>query len=100
AVVLYTRFSINQRLWRDEAIYVYGAQRFAHGVPPYASIFDPKAPLATILGGLVALLARGLGLSDIKGIRLEFFVFSVLTVLAVYLVAKRLWSSVPAAVLG
>lgn len=100
AVLLYTRFNINQRLWRDEAIYVYGAQRLAHGVPPYASIFDPKAPLATMLGGVAAALARLFGVNDIHAIRLEFFVFSCLTAVAVYALARRLWRSVPAGVLA
>ena len=100
AVVLYTRFSINQRLWRDEAIYVYGAQRFARGVPPYVSIFDPKAPLATLLAGGAAAMARLFGLNEIHAIRLEFFIFSCLTALAIYLLANRLFRSVPAAVLA
>jgi hypothetical protein len=100
AVVLFTRFSINQRLWRDEAIYVYGGQRFAHGVPPYVSIFDPKAPLATMFAGLAATAGRVLGVNDIHLIRLEFFVFSCLTVLAVYVLAYRLWRSVAAALLA
>ena len=100
AVALFTRFSINQRLWRDEAIYVYGAQRFARGVPPYVSIFDPKAPLATMLAGGAAAVARLFGVNEIHAIRLEFFVFSCLTALAIYLLAKRLFRSVPAAVLA
>ena len=98
AVLLYTRFSINQRLWRDEAIYVYGAQRLARGVPPYVSIFDPKAPLATMFAGVAAALSRVFGVNDIHAIRLEFFVFSCLTAVAVYLLVHRLWRSVPAAV--
>jgi hypothetical protein len=96
AVVLYTRFSIDQWLWRDETIYAYGGQQLAHGVPPYASIFDPKTPLATIIAGLAALLARALGTNDIPVIRLAFFVCSVVTVLAVFLLANRLWRSVVA----
>ena len=100
AILLFTRFSLNQRMWRDEAIYVYGGQRFAHGVAPYVSIFDPKAPLATMFAGIAATAARVLGVNDIHLIRLEFFVFSVLTVLAVFALAYRLWRSVAAGVLA
>lgn len=93
AVALFTRFGINSTLSRDEAIYTYGGQQLAHGVAPYASIFDPKAPLATILAGLAAAGAQIAGHNDIYAIRLMFFVCSCLTVLAVYLLAARLWRS-------
>ena len=52
AVALYTRFSIDGNLWRDESIYAYGGQQLLKGVPVYSSIFDPKTPLGTILCGL------------------------------------------------
>jgi MFS family permease len=94
AVALYTRFDIDGALSRDEAIYAYGGQQLAHGVPPYASIFDPKAPLATMIAGAAAWLARLLARSDIAAIRGAFFLCAVLTVLAVYLLAVRLFGSV------
>lgn len=93
AVVLFTRFGIHGTLSRDEAIYTYGGQQLAHGLAPYASIFDPKAPLATMLAGLAAAGARIVGRNDIYAIRVAFFVCSCLTVLAVYLLAARLWRS-------
>ena len=46
AVVLFSRFGIDDELRRDEAIYAYGGQQMAQGVPPYLSILDPKTPLA------------------------------------------------------
>src|SRR3978361_1727049 len=94
AVALFTRFDIDGALSRDEGIYAYGGQQLAHGVPPYASIFDPKAPLATMIAGVAAWLARLLGRSDVAAIRGAFFLCAVLTVLAVYLLAVRLFGSV------
>ena len=47
ALVLFLQFSIDDVLKRDEAIYAYGGQQLAEGVAPYASVFDPKTPLAT-----------------------------------------------------
>ncbi len=94
AVALFSRFGIDGTLSRDEAIYTYGGQQLAHGLAPYASIFDPKAPLATMLAGLAAAAARLVGRDDIYAIRFMFFVCSCLTVLAVYALAARLWRSV------
>jgi hypothetical protein len=98
AVALLTRFSVHAKLTRDQSIYVYGAQRFSHGVPPYVSVFDPKTPGTTILGGIAATVARWVGVDDLSAIRWTFFLFAVATVLAIYALAYRLWNSVPAAV--
>jgi hypothetical protein len=95
AVLLYTRFSVHGDFVRDEGIYAYGGQRLADdGVAPYASIFDPKTPLATILCAFGAAIGRLLGRSELTMIRVVFFLCSVLTVLAVYLLAARLFRSV------
>lgn len=100
AVGLYTRWGIDGTLSRDESIYAYGAQQMAHGVPPYVSTFDPKGPLATIVGGAGAGIARLVGDNDIYAIRVAFFVCSCLTVLAMYLLAARLFHSVLAGLVG
>lgn len=94
AVLLYTRYGIHQELSRDESIYTYASQQLAHGHAPYTSIFDPKGPGATLVGGLGAALARLFGANDIYGIRLIYFVVSCLTVVAVYLLAQHVSRSV------
>ena len=94
AIVLFTRFSIDGALSRDESIYVYGGQQLTHGVAPYASIFDPKGPLATMLAGVGAGLGHLAGHRDVYVIRLLFFFCSVLAVLASYLLVLRVWKSV------
>ena len=93
AVALFTRYGINSTLSRDESIYTYGGQQLSHGVAPYVGIFDPKGPIATWLGGLASVVAHALGRNDIYMIRLAFFICACLTVLAVYLLATRLWRS-------
>jgi hypothetical protein len=98
ALALYTRFSIHGWLTRDETIYVYGGQRMAHGVAPYASILDPKGPITTMLCGLGAGIARLFGRSDIMVIRVEFLLIALLAVAALYLLVLELWHSVVAAV--
>ncbi|HEX3336092.1 MAG TPA: hypothetical protein VHS54_06480 [Jatrophihabitans sp.] len=94
ALALYTRYSIYGKLSRDEGIYTYSGQQMAHGLAPYASIVDPKAPGASMLAGLAAAVARLIGRNDVLMIRLVFFACSVLTVLAIYLLVTRLWNSV------
>lgn len=98
AVALFTRFSLDGNLWRDESIYAYAGQQFAKGVPIYASIFDPKPPLASILTGLGALVGGWFGVNDVHAMRLEFFAFACLAVVAVYALVLRLWNSPLAAI--
>lgn len=94
AIALYTRYSINNLLNRDEAIYAYGGQQLAHGVPPYVSVFDPKTPGATMIAGIAAAIAQAINRNDIYLIRLAFFACACLAVVAIYLLAARLWHSV------
>src|SRR4051812_6489425 len=100
AVLLFLRWGINGRLSRDEAIYTYGGQQLAHGVAPYASIFDIKSPVATMTGGVAAGIAHLFDRNDVYFIRLAFFLLSVLTVIAVYMLAVHLWRSVAAGVVA
>jgi hypothetical protein len=100
AIVLFTRFSVHEYLTRDQAIYAYGGQRMAHGVPPYSSIFDPKTPMATLVSGVASTLARLTGRDELTTIRLAFFLIALLMVLALYVLALRLWHSVAGAVVA
>jgi hypothetical protein len=100
AVALFTRFSFDDTMRRDEAIYAYGGQQLAAGVPLYRGIFDPKTPVAQGLAGLAAALAPGRGFGDVHAIRVAFFVAACLSVLAVYWLGLVLWGSPLAALLG
>jgi hypothetical protein len=98
AGLLFSRFSLDDWLRRDEAIYTYGGQQLAHGVAPYVSIFDPKSPLATIFAGAGAGWTRLFGGDDVHVIRLIFFAFSCLSVAALYALGVGLWRSAVVAV--
>lgn len=101
AVALFTRFGIDGYLSRDEAIYSYGGMQLAaHGTPPYVSIFDPKGPVATLICGAAALLADAVGRNQLLAIRAAFFACACLTVLAIYLLAARVWRSATAGVVA
>lgn len=100
ALVVYTRYSSRTLLTRDEAIFVYSAKRFTHGVAPYVSIWDPKTPGTSMLGGLAIELGHLVGLHAVEAIRLVFLATAVLTAVAVYLLGRVLWRSVLAAAVG
>jgi hypothetical protein len=100
AVALFTRFSFDDTMRRDEAIYAYGGQQLAAGVPLYRGIFDPKPPVAQALAGGAAALAPGRGFGDVHAIRYAFFAFACLSVVAVYWLGLALWGSPLAALLG
>jgi MFS family permease len=100
AAFLFAQFGLQGNLSRDEAIYSYGGQQLADGVPVYQGIFDPKPPLPTYLTAIGALAGRAIGKDDLVMMRAEFFVFALLAVGAVYLLGLRLWRSPLAALVG
>jgi hypothetical protein len=100
AAIIYSQFNLYGHLGRDSAIYVYGGQRFTHGVPPYASIMDPKGPLPSILCGFGVAVARLFGRNDIYVIRAEFCALSIFAALGIYLLVLELWHSVVAGVVA
>jgi hypothetical protein len=100
AGLLYSRFDLHAKLVRDSAIYLYGGQRFIHGVPPYASIMDPKGPLSGILCGFGVAVAKLFHRSDVLVVRAEFCALAVLGVLGIYLLVLELWHSVVAGVVA
>ena len=93
AVLVYTRFGINDLLYRDEAIYAYGGQQLVEGVPPYVSIIDPKTPLATVLSGAAVAVGRAIGIDDVYAIRVGFFILTCLTLVAGFVAASLLTGS-------
>src|SRR3954449_12372142 len=100
AALLFTQFSIEGNLSRDEAIYTYAGQQLVDGVPVYEGIFDPKPPLPTFLTAAGVVGGRVLGEDRVLTMRAEFFVFALLAVVAVYWLGLRLWKSPLAALSG
>ena len=93
SVAIFTRYRLDDTLKRDEAIYAYAGQQLTHGVAPYASIFDPKTPLASLLTGVGAAVGNAVGVNDLKAMRLLYLLLSCATVLAVYALARTLFRS-------
>jgi hypothetical protein len=100
AAVVYSQLNIYSALARDPAIYLYGGQRLTHGVPPYASIMDPKGPISPILCGFGVAVARLFGRDDLLVVRVEFCALAILGALGIYLLVLELWHSVVAGVVA
>ena len=97
AAGLFTRLNLDDRLSRDEAVWVYGAEQMLHGVPYYQSIFDAKTPLAPMTASVGVEAARIVGGSDVHGARILFPLFACAAAAAIYELGLALWGSVIAA---
>ncbi len=92
AALVYGAYGFDNKLLRDDAAYVYSGQRLVAGDAPYESIYDLKGPVVHLLMGVGVGGARVLGLDDLSGVRLWFFLISCATVAAVYLLGRELHS--------
>ena len=84
-------------LTRDLALYAYGGQQFAEGVPPYVSVLNRAGPLAHMVPGVATWLGRLLGADsgadDLMAMRTLMAVLSVVSVWVVYLLARDAFGS-------
>ena len=80
-------------LTRDLALYAYSGQQFAEGVPPYVSVLNRAGPLAHIVPGFGAMLARALGTDDLMTMRALMMVLSVVAVWLTYLLGRDAFGS-------
>src|SRR5215471_18734382 len=87
---VYLQYGLNGWLARDPAIYMYGGQQMAQGVPPYVSIFDVRGPLTPILPGIGVIIGRLLHMDDLIAVRIFFLMISALTCVSIYLLTKQL----------
>ena len=78
---------------RDAALYVYAGQAVADGAPPYVEVMNRSGPLAQLLPGAGIALGRLVGLDDVVGARVFFFLLLVVTPALVYLLARDVFSS-------
>ena len=93
AAAVYSLHGFQEALETETSIFAYGGQQVLEGTPPYVSVFNVIGPMGHLLAAFGALVARGLGLEDLLGMRLLFLVFAVLAVGCLYLLARTLFSS-------
>jgi hypothetical protein len=87
-------------LTRDLGIYSYAGEQVADGTPPYVGILNRAGPLAHLIPGLGALGARVTGVDDLRGMRVLFMLISVGCICMIYLLARDLFTSKLAGLLG
>jgi hypothetical protein len=93
ALVVYTLYGFNRKLQVDDSVFIYAGQEMARGIPPYVSIFDIKTPIGYLLPGVGVIISNWLGVDNIITVRLIFFIFGCLSVVAVFLLGRRLFNS-------
>ncbi len=80
-------------LSRDLALYAYAGQQFAEGVPPYEGVLNRAGPLAHMVPGFGAMMARALGTDDLLTMRALMMALTVLAVWLTYLLGRDMFSS-------
>ncbi|QBR93661.1 glycosyltransferase 87 family protein [Nocardioides euryhalodurans] len=97
SVVVFLVHGFGGILTRDLALYAYGGQQFAEGVPPFVSVLNRAGPLAHMVPGVATWVGRLLGADsgsdDLFVMRLLMMVLSVAAVWVVYLLSRDAFGS-------
>ena len=93
ALVVYLLHGFEGRLTADLGVYAYGGQQVAEGVPPYVAILNRAGPLAHLLPGSAAVVARAVGADDVIAMRVLYMVISVAGIGLAYLLGRDLFRS-------
>ena len=90
--VVFLVHGFNGILTRDLALYAYGGQQFAEGVPPFVSVLNRAGPLAHMVPGVSTWVGRLLGADsgadDLMAMRVGMMLLSVVAVWVVYLLVR------------
>ncbi|MCI0487453.1 MAG: DolP-mannose mannosyltransferase [Blastocatellia bacterium] len=93
SALCFAQYGFEGRLTRDTANLIYSGQQMARGVPHYVSTFNHSGPLSHIIAGVSVSAARLLNADDVVTVRSVFFIFAILTAVAVHLLASTLFES-------
>ena len=93
AAFVFTQYSFQGALFRDDAFHIYMGQQFAKGIPPYVSAADGKTPLSPMLVGLGIKLLGNITHDDVYSARIFFLLLASATVACLYLLGKLLYES-------
>ena len=93
ALAVYLPHGFAGYLSRDLGLYSYGGQLVAEGVPPYVGTLNRAGPLAQLIPGIGAFVARSVGVDDLLAMRVLFLLLSVACVGVAYLLARDVFRS-------
>ena len=80
-------------LTRDLALFSYGGQQTAEGVPPYVGVLNRAGPLAHLVPAIGVAAGRAVGMDDVLAIRLLMLLISIACVWLLYVLARDLFNS-------
>ncbi len=92
-VLIFLLHGFGGLLTRDLALYAYAGQQFAEGVPPYVGVLNRAGPLAHMVPGVGAMIARALGTDDLITMRVLMMVLSTIAVWLTYLLGRDAFRS-------
>jgi hypothetical protein len=92
-LVIFLLHGYGGTLTRDLALYSYSGQQLVEGVPPYVSVLNRAGPLAHMVPGGGAAIARLIGTDDLLTQRAMMTVLSVAAVWLIYVVGRDVFES-------
>lgn len=93
SLVVYALHGFDGVLKRDLGVYLYGAQRFLEGDPPYVGILNRAGPLAHVLPAVGIWVGRQVGVGDVRAARYLYLLLAVACVCLVHVLARDLYGS-------
>jgi hypothetical protein len=90
AALVFSLYGLDLPLRRDNAQYIYSAQRLLHGEMPYQSLFDMKTPLTSFITAGVLFISQHLFGDPLRGVRLFYMALCLATIALTFLFARRL----------
>lgn len=93
SAIVYTLHGFHGALTRDLGIYSYAGQQVADGVPPYLGVLNRAGPLAHVIPGVGALVARVAGTDEVVTMRVVFMLIATAAVCTAYLLGRDLFDS-------
>jgi hypothetical protein len=92
SAVVFSWYGLELPLHRDNAIYLYSAQRLLEGVPPYISIFDIKTPLTSFVTALFLVPSQSIFDEPLHGVRIGYMAIVTATALLMYRLSVRVFA--------
>lgn len=100
SVLIFSMYGLELPFHRDNALYLYSAQRLLEGEIPYQSVFDMKTPLTSFVTAFALFISEPVFDNPIKGMRVAYIIVAVATVLLTYKLARKFFGDKSGALLA
>ncbi len=89
-ILVFYLYGLELPLRRDNAQYIYSAQRLLNGEMPYQSLFDMKTPLTSILTAPVFYFSQAIFTDALTGVRLFYMGLCISTIYLIYIFVQNI----------